>query len=102
MIIVLFYATLGGMKGITYTQVAVLRVNICFHGSCYLYFYQMTGNPVPQLGMGQVLGSDTYLLDKLNGLSTDLGFSVYTNGTKSMRCLCNYTSFNGWYCRITT
>jgi cation/acetate symporter len=40
---------------------------------------QMTGNPVPQLGMGgQVLGSDTYLLDKLNGLSTDLGFSVYT------------------------
>jgi cation/acetate symporter len=45
----------------------------------------MTGNPVPQLGMGgQVLGSDTYLLDKLNGLSTDLGFSVYTNGTKSM------------------
>jgi cation/acetate symporter len=84
MIIVLFYATLGGMKGITYTQVACI-VNICFHGSCYLYFYQMTGNPVPQLGMGgQVLGSDTYLLDKLNGLSTDLGFSVYTNGTKSM------------------
>jgi cation/acetate symporter len=44
----------------------------------------MTGNPVPQLGMGgQVLGSDTYLLDKLNAFH-DLGFSVYTNGTKSM------------------
>jgi cation/acetate symporter len=43
----------------------------------------MTGNPVPQLGWREVLGSDTYL-DKLNGLSTDLGFSVYTDGTKSM------------------
>jgi cation/acetate symporter len=51
----------------------------------------MTGNPVPQLGMGgQVLGSDTYLLDKLNGLSTDLGFSVYTNEINGRR-LCNYT-----------
>jgi cation/acetate symporter len=39
-------------------------------------------------------------IDKLNGLSTDLGFSVYTNGTKSMVDVCNYTSFNGW-CRIT-
>jgi cation/acetate symporter len=58
MIIVLFYAR--GMKGIIYPSSTVLRVNICFHGSCYLYFYQMTGNPVPQLGMGgQVLGSDT-------------------------------------------
>jgi cation/acetate symporter len=61
----------------------------------------MTGNPVPQLGMGgQVLGSDTYLLDKLNGLSTDLGFSVYTNGTKSMVDVFTL-AFNGWYCRIT-
>jgi cation/acetate symporter len=60
MIIVLFYATLGGMKGITYTQVAQYCVLIFAHGSCYLYFYQM-GNPVPQLGMGG-LGSDTYLL----------------------------------------
>jgi cation/acetate symporter len=84
-----------------YPSSTVLRVNICFHGSCYLYFYQMTGNPVPQLGMGgQVLGSDTYLLDKLNGLSTDLGFSVYTNGTKSMVDVFAIT-LNGWYCRIT-
>jgi cation/acetate symporter len=45
----------------------------------------MTGNPIPQLGMGgTITGSDTYLLDKLNGLSTDLGFAVYTDGTKSM------------------
>jgi Na+(H+)/acetate symporter ActP len=50
------------MKGITYTQVTVLL--IFAFGSCYLYFYQMTGNPVPQLGM-QVLGSDTYLLDEV-------------------------------------
>jgi cation/acetate symporter len=44
----------------------------------------MTGNPVPIRNGRASSGSDTYLLDKLNGLSTDLGFSVYTNGTKSM------------------
>ncbi|HEY4617930.1 MAG TPA: sodium:solute symporter family protein [Flavobacterium sp.] len=86
MVIVLFYATLGGMKGITYTQVAQYCVLIfAFMVPAIFISIQMTGNPVPQLGMGgKVLGSDTYLLDKLNGLSTDLGFSVYTNGTKSM------------------
>lgn len=86
MVIVLFYATLGGMKGITYTQVAQYCVLIfAFMVPAIFISIQMTGNPVPQLGMGgKVLGSDTYLLDKLNGLSTDLGFSVYTDGTKSM------------------
>ncbi|NRS89022.1 cation/acetate symporter [Flavobacterium sp. 7E] len=86
MIIVLFYATLGGMKGITYTQVAQYCVLIfAFMVPAIFISIQMTGNPVPQLGMGStVTGTDTYLLDKLNGLSTDLGFAVYTDGTKSM------------------
>lgn len=86
MIIVLFYATLGGMKGITYTQVAQYCVLIfAFMVPAIFISIQMTGNPVPQLGMGgTVTGTDTYLIDKLNGLSTDLGFAVYTDGTKSM------------------
>jgi cation/acetate symporter len=86
MVIVLFYATLGGMKGITYTQVAQYCVLIfAFMVPAIFISIQMTGNPVPQIGMGgTVLGTDTYLLDKLNGLSTDLGFAVYTDGTKSM------------------
>ena len=86
MVIVLFYATLGGMKGITYTQVAQYCVLIfAFMVPAIFISIQMTGSPVPQLGMGgTVLGTDTYLLDKLNGLSTDLGFAVYTDGTKSM------------------
>jgi cation/acetate symporter len=74
MIIVLFYAL--GRYERDYVYTSAQYCIICFHGSCYLYFYQMTGNPVPQLGMGAVLGSDTYLW--INGLSTDLGFSVYT------------------------
>jgi cation/acetate symporter len=45
----------------------------------------MTGNPIPQLGMGgTVTGTDTYLIDKLNGLSQTFGFATYTDGTKSM------------------
>lgn len=86
MIIVLFYATLGGMKGITYTQVAQYCVLIfAFMVPAIFICIQMTGNPIPQLGMGDtVIGSDTYLLDKLNGLSTELGFTQYTDGTKSM------------------
>lgn len=87
MIIVLFYAVLGGMKGITYTQVAQYCVLIfAFMVPAIFISIQMTGNPVPQLGMGDTLadGSGTYLLDKLNGLSEELGFARYTDGTKSM------------------
>ncbi len=86
MIIVLFYAVLGGMKGITYTQVAQYCVLIfAFMVPAIFISIQMTGNPIPQLGMGSTLndGSGMYLLDKLNGLSTELGFSEYTSGTKS-------------------
>ena len=87
MIIVLFYAVLGGMKGITYTQVAQYCVLIfAFMVPAIFISIQMTGNPIPQLGMGGTLAEDgnVYLLDKLNGLSTELGFAEYTNGSKSM------------------
>ena len=87
MVIVLFYAVLGGMKGITYTQVAQYCVLIfAFMVPAIFISFQMTGNPIPQLGMGSTLsdGSGTFLLDKLDGLSTELGFAEYTSGTKSM------------------
>jgi cation/acetate symporter len=87
MVIVLFYAVLGGMKGITYTQVAQYCVLIfAFMVPAIFISIQMTGNPIPQLGMGSTLndGSGTFLLDKLNGLSTELGFTEYTDGSKKM------------------
>ncbi|RTY88030.1 sodium:solute symporter family protein [Flavobacterium sp. RSP15] len=87
MVIVLFYAVLGGMKGITYTQVAQYCVLIfAFMVPAIFISIQMTGNAIPQLGMGGTIndGSGTYLLDKLNGLSTELGFAEYTSGTKSV------------------
>ncbi|SIS50295.1 cation/acetate symporter [Zobellia uliginosa] len=86
MVIVLFYAVLGGMKGITYTQVAQFCVLIfAFMVPAIFISIQMTGNPIPQLGMGSKLndGSGMFLLDKLNGLSTELGFAEYTDGKKS-------------------
>jgi len=87
MVIVLFYAVLGGMKGITYTQVAQYCVLIfAFMVPAIFISIQMTGNVIPQLGMGGTVVGDgnVYLLDKLNGLSTELGFAEYTNGSKSM------------------
>ncbi len=87
MLIVLFYAVLGGMKGITYTQVAQYCVLIfAFMVPAIFISIQMTGNPIPQLGFGSELadGSGTYLLDKLDGLSTELGFAEYTQGSKSL------------------
>ena len=85
MAIVFFYAVLGGMKGITYTQVAQYCVMIFAYMIPAIYISMLiTGNPIPQLGFGGTLsGSDTYLLDKLNGLSQELGFSQYTGGSKS-------------------
>ncbi|MCJ8170878.1 sodium:solute symporter family protein [Atopomonas sediminilitoris] len=85
MAIVFFYSVLGGMKGITYTQVAQYCVMIFAYMIPAIFISMMlTGNPIPQLGFGGTLdGTDTYLLDKLNGLSTELGFNTYTDGTKS-------------------
>jgi len=84
--IVFFYAVLGGMKGITYTQVAQYCVLIFAFMLPAIYISMlMTGHLVPQIGFGSVLadGSGQYLLDRLDGLSRDLGFREYTNGTKS-------------------
>ncbi len=85
--IVFFYAVLGGMRGITYTQVAQYCVLIFAYLVPAIFIsLLMTGNVIPQVGFGSTLvdGSGTYLLDKLDGLSTDLGFAAYTSGQKSM------------------
>lgn len=87
MIIVFIYAVIGGMKGITYTQVAQYCVLIFAYLVPAIFIsLLMTGNPLPQLGFGSTLadGSGMTLLDKLDGLSTDLGFDVYTEGSKPM------------------
>mgnify|MGYP001405070959 FL=1 len=87
MIIVLFYAVLGGMKGITYTQVAQYCVLIfAFMVPAFFISFQMTGNFIPQIGMGSTVndGSGVYLLEKLDLLSKDLGFNEYTVGSKSI------------------
>ena len=77
--IVFFYAVLGGMKGITYTQVAQYCVLIfAFTVPAIFISLQMVGTPVPQIGMGGTVADGTYLLDKLDQLSIDLGFDAYT------------------------
>ena len=84
MIIVLFYAVLGGMKGITYTKVAQYCVLIfAFMVPAIFISIQMTGNPIPQVGFGGQDANGVYLLDKLDGLHRDLGFAEYTSGSKS-------------------
>ncbi len=84
MVIVLFYAVLGGMKGITYTQVAQYCVLIFAYMVPTIFISVMlTGNPIPQLGLGGTLSDGTYLLDKLDGMLTQLGFSAYTDGSKA-------------------
>ena len=87
MLIVLFYAVLGGMKGITYTQVAQYCVLIfAFMVPAIFISIQMTGNPIPQLGFGDQLndGSSIYLLEKLDNLNVELGFNEYTDNTKPL------------------
>ncbi len=85
MAIVFFYAVLGGMKGITYTQVAQYCVLIfAFMVPAIFISIQLTGHAIPQIGFGATLeGTDTYLLEKLDGLNQELGFAAYTSGTKS-------------------
>ncbi len=83
--IVFFYAVMGGMKGITYTQVAQYCVLIfAFMVPAIFISIMMTGNPIPQLGFGDQLSDGTYLLDKLDGLHAELGFAAYTDGSKSL------------------
>ena len=85
--IVFFYSVLGGMKGITYTQVAQYCVLIfAYLVPAVFISIIMTGHVIPQFGFGGTIadGSGTYLLEKLDGLSVELGFAEYTSGTKSM------------------
>ena len=83
--IVLFYAVLGGMKGITYTQVAQYCVLIfAFMVPAVFISFLVTGNVIPQLGFGASDVDGVYLLDKLDGLHKELGFHEYTSGSKSM------------------
>ena len=86
MAVVFFYAVLGGMKGITYTQVAQYCVLIFAYMVPAIFLSMMvTGNPIPQLGLGGVdQASGMPLLERLNGLHHELGFAEYTSGTKSM------------------
>jgi len=83
--IVFIYAVLGGMKGITYTQVAQYVVLIFAYTVPAIFISLIvTSNPIPQLGfIGNMAGSDVSMLDKLNGVVTDLGFTEYTSTTKS-------------------
>ena len=84
--IVFFYAALGGMKGITYTQVAQYCVLIFAYLVPAIFIsILMTGNPIPQLGFGSTLvDSPVYLLDKLDQVTVDLGFNEYTQNSKSV------------------
>jgi len=84
MTVVLVFAFLGGMKGITYTQVVQYCVLIfAFMVPAIFISFQMTGNPIPQLGMGAKGADGVYLLDKLDAMHTELGFKEYTSGSKS-------------------
>ncbi|WP_430409946.1 sodium:solute symporter family protein [Kordia sp.] len=84
MTVVLIFAFLGGMKGITYTQVAQYCVLIfAFMVPAFFISMQMTGNIIPQIGMGGKVEGGAFLLDKLDTLHTQLGFNEYTSGTKS-------------------
>lgn len=80
MCIVFIYAVMGGMKGITYTQIAQYCVLILAYTIPAIFIsLQLTGNPIPQIGLGSTMaGSDVYLLDRLDQVVTELGFSEYT------------------------
>jgi cation/acetate symporter len=84
MVIVFFYAVLGGMKGITYTQIAQYCVLILAYTIPAIFIsLQLTGNVFPQLGLGSTLaGQDVYLLDKIDQVVTDLGFKQYTTDVR--------------------
>ena len=83
MVIVFFYAVLGGMKGITYTQIAQFCVLIFAYTVPAIFIsLQLTGQPVPQLGLGSTLADGTYLLEKLDQTLLDLGFQEYTTSLR--------------------
>ena len=78
-VIVAFYAIMGGMKGITYTQIAQYVIMIIAYTIPAIFIsFLLTGNPIPQLGLGSEMADGTYLLDKLDQVVTQLGFEEYT------------------------
>ena len=83
MLIVFFYAVLGGMKGITYTQIAQFCVLIFAYTVPAIFIsLQLTGQPIPQLGLGSTVADGTYLLEKLDRTLLDLGFQEYTTSVR--------------------
>ncbi|MCJ2378095.1 cation acetate symporter [Vibrio sp. ZSDZ34] len=80
MCIVFIYAVMGGMKGITYTQIAQYCVLILAYTIPAIFIsLQLTGHPLPQIGLGSTMvGTDVYLLDRLDQVVTELGFTEYT------------------------
>ena len=79
MVIVFIYAVMGGMKGITYTQIAQYVIMIIAYTIPAIFIsFMLTGNPIPQLGLGSTIKDGTYLLDTLDKIVTDLGFTEYT------------------------
>ena len=84
MCIVFFYAVLGGMKGITYTQIAQYVVLILAYTIPAIFIsLQLTGSPLPQSGLGSTMvGTDVYLLDRLDQVVMDLGFKEYTTDVR--------------------
>ncbi len=83
MFIVFFYAVMGGMKGITYTQIAQYVIMIIAYTIPAIFIsFMLTGNPIPQLGLGGTLSDGSYLLDKLDQVVSDLGFKEYTTNSK--------------------
>ena len=83
MVIVFFYAVMGGMKGITYTQIAQYVIMITAYTIPAIFIsFMLTGNPIPQFGLGGTLEDGTYLLDKLDSIISELGFKEYTTNAK--------------------
>ncbi|NNJ98481.1 MAG: cation acetate symporter [Gammaproteobacteria bacterium] len=82
--IVFFYAVMGGMKGITYTQIAQYCVLICAYTIPAIFIsLNLTGTPIPQIGLGSMMvGTETYLLDRLDQVVTELGFNEYTTTSR--------------------
>jgi len=96
--IVFIYAVLGGMKGITYTQVAQYCVLIIAYTIPAIFIaFQLTGNPLPQLAFGSTVnGTGDYMLDRLNQIVTELGFLEYTTTSKSTIDIFCITLAAGW------
>ena len=83
MVIVFIYAVMGGMKGITYTQIAQYVIMIIAYTIPAIFIsFMLTGIPIPQIGLGGTMSDGTFLLDKLDKIVVDLGFQEYTTSKR--------------------